>query len=135
MPQRSHAEELICQTRSRVTMTRVSVLSFLLQQSRPFTHSEIESQMGTIDSVTLYRVLDWLVERELVHRVGGDDQTWRFRAGSGHASHEHAHFQCLQCSEITCFDDIKLPRNISIPAGFSKQQADFFIKGICPQCS
>jgi Fur family ferric uptake transcriptional regulator len=137
MSYQSQAEELIKKTQSRVTTARVRVLAFLLQQSRSFTHHEIEHKLGNkdpIDSVTLYRVLEWLVERELIHKIAGDDQVWRFSAGSAHASHEHAHFQCSKCTTVTCFNEIKLPRNISLPAGFSGQEVNFLIKGLCPQC-
>jgi Fur family ferric uptake transcriptional regulator len=137
MSYHSQAEALIKETQSRVTAARVRVLAFLLKYSRSFTHNEIEQELGIkepIDSVTLYRVLDWLAERELIHKVAGADQVWRFSAGSAHASHEHAHFQCSKCATITCFNKVKLPRNISLPPGFSSQEVNFLIKGICPQC-
>lgn len=134
----SHAESLIRKTKARVTGTRVKVLDLLLSQARTFTHHEIGQRFADsdpIDSVTLYRVLDWLTENNLVHRVAGPDQVWHFSAGGGHASHEHAHFQCTKCDMFTCFNDVKLPRKISLPAGFQSQEVDFLIKGICPQCS
>lgn len=132
-----HAETLIRNTHARVTTTRVKVLDFLLGQSEPLTHHDIQlrlSQDSDIDSVTLYRVLDWLTSNELVHRIGGADQVWRFSAGGGHQAHEHAHFQCTKCATLTCFTEIKLPAALALPEGFRGQEVDFLIKGLCPRC-
>jgi Fur family ferric uptake transcriptional regulator len=133
----TQAEALIRETAARVTAPRVRVLAFLLQQSRPFTHHEIVHLFGTkqaIDSVTLYRVLEWLVDANLIHKIAGDDQIWRFSAAKSPAVHEHAHFQCTKCAMIACFTEIKLPRNISLPAGYTCQEVNFMIKGLCPRC-
>ena|ERR1039457_764641 len=132
------AESLIRNTNARVTTARVQVLDFLLAHERSYTHHEIEQQLGStkpIDAVTLYRVLDWLTESGLVHRIVGDDQVWRFSAGGVQALHEHAHFQCTKCTVLTCIPEVKLPRKINLPAGFHSQEIDFLIKGTCPQCS
>jgi Fur family ferric uptake transcriptional regulator len=132
-----NAESLIRQTRARVTTTRVRVLEFLLAQTESLTHHEIQDRLGSdaVDPVTLYRVLDWLTENALVHRIGGADQVWRFSAGGGNEAHEHAHFQCTRCEKLTCFTEVKLPGNLPLPAGFHSQEVDFLIKGTCPGCS
>ncbi len=132
-----HSETLIRNTGARVTTSRVKVLDFLLGQTEPLTHHEIQQRLAEdsgIDSVTLYRVLDWLTENQLVHRIGGADQVWRFSAGGGHQSHEHAHFQCTKCATLTCFTDVKLPTALALPEGFRSQEVDFLIKGLCPRC-
>lgn len=132
-----HAESLIRNTNARVTKTRVKVLDFLMTQSRSLTHHEIQqalSQDSDIDSVTLYRVLEWLTENELVHRIAGADQVWRFSAGAGHQAHEHAHFQCTKCANVTCFNEVKLPTPVALPEGFSGDEVDYLIKGLCPRC-
>ena len=136
-PTTSVAETLIRKTSARVTVTRVRVLDFLLSHHESLTHHEIQQRLAAdaIDSVTLYRVLEWLVENGLVHRIAGADQVWRFSAGAGDHAHEHPHFQCTKCEKLTCFTELKLPQKIALPAGFQSQEIDFLIKGICPHCS
>jgi Fur family ferric uptake transcriptional regulator len=134
------AETQIRATGARVTRQRVLVLDFLLQQPKSLTHHEIQSHLARqahaeLDSVTLYRVLEWLTENELIHRIAGADQVWRFSAGAGHHAHEHAHFQCTRCEQVTCFTDVALPRKIKLPDGFQTHEIDFLIKGTCPNCS
>ena len=131
------AETLIRNTHARVTTSRVKVLDFLLGQTESLTHHDIQQRLAAdsgIDSVTLYRVLDWLTENQLVHRIGGADQVWRFSAGGGHQSHEHAHFQCTKCATLTCFTEVKLPAALALPEGFRSQEVDYLIKGLCPRC-
>jgi Fur family ferric uptake transcriptional regulator len=135
--QTSIAETQIRATGARVTRQRVLVLDFLLAQSKSLTHHEIQAHLAhaELDSVTLYRVLEWLTENELIHRIAGADQVWRFSGGAGHRAHEHAHFQCSNCEQVTCFTDVSLPRKIKLPDGFTAQEIDFLIKGLCPNCS
>lgn len=131
-----NAESLIRNTNARVTTTRVKVLDFLLAQTESLTHHEIQERLvrEAIDSVTLYRVLDWLTENALIHRIAGADQVWRFSAGGGNHAQQHAHFQCTKCDKLTCFTAVKLPREIALPEGFHTQEIEFLIKGLCPRC-
>jgi len=131
------AESLIRDTGARLTRPRTRVLMFLLKQNRPLTHHEIHAQLPgePFDTVTLYRVLEWLTANSLVHRIAGADQVWRFSTSGGNQDHEHAHFQCTSCESVTCFNDMPLPRRVKMPAGFTSQEVDFLIKGICPRCS
>ena len=138
--QTSIAETQIRATGARVTRQRVLVLDFLLTQQKSLTHHEIQAHLAKqeheeLDSVTLYRVLEWLTENELIHRIAGADQVWRFSAGAGHHAHEHAHFQCIKCEQVTCFTDVALPRKIKLPEGFQTQEIDFLIKGTCASCN
>jgi Fur family ferric uptake transcriptional regulator len=135
------AETLIRATGARLTRSRSRVLIFLIAQGRPLTHHEIHEQLPgePIDTVTLYRVLEWLTANELIHRIAGADQVWRFSSSTGgkpgRADHDHAHFQCTHCDSVTCFNDMPLPRRQKMPEGFTSQEIEFLIKGICPRCS
>ncbi|CAN7220458.1 Fur family transcriptional regulator [Pseudoduganella sp. LjRoot289] len=139
MPQTkvAQAEALIRETGARLTQPRTRVLSFLLKQNKAMTHHEIHDHLPgeALDAVTLYRVLEWLTENGIAHRIAGADQVWRFSAGSGQQNHEHAHFQCNKCDAVTCFNDVPLPARVKMPAGFVGEKVDFLIKGICPRCS
>jgi Fur family ferric uptake transcriptional regulator len=134
------AEALIRATGARLTRPRSRVLIFLLEQARPLTHHEIHDQLpgDAIDAVTLYRVLEWLTANNMIHRIAGADQVWRFSASSGakpgHQDHDHAHFQCTNCDSVTCFNDMPLPKRKKMPDGFTSQEVEFLIKGICPRC-
>lgn len=134
------AQQLLRDTGARVTRPRVRVLDFLLEKNAPLTHHEILEQLpgDAFDAVTLYRVLEWLTERAIVHRIAGADQVWRFSASAagetGNTRHEHAHFQCTRCDGVTCFTDVPVPQRVKMPDGFINHEVDVLIRGTCPQC-
>jgi Fur family ferric uptake transcriptional regulator len=136
-----HAESLIRATGARLTRPRMRVLTFLLEQARPLTHHDIQVQLPgeAIDVVTLYRVLEWLTETKIIHRIAGADHVWHFSAinglKNGCTDHQHAHFQCMRCDSVTCFEEMALPTCETMPEGFTNQEVDFLIRGICPRCS
>ena len=69
-------------TGARVTQPRVQVLATILGSDKALSHHEIEALLAgqSIDRVTVYRVLDWLVGQKLAHRISGQDRIWRFGA-------------------------------------------------------
>lgn len=107
----------------------------LLDSARALSHHELESALvaGTpVDRVTLYRVLDWLVEQGLAHRVAGLDRVWRFSiAHESHAS--HAHFQCNRCGKVICLGEAATNR-VPLPRGFRSEAVELTVKGRCAEC-
>lgn len=132
------AEDLIRHTGARVTAPRIEVLGTLLAAERALTHQELEQRVDrarNIDRVTIYRVLEWLTEHALAHRIAGDDRTWRFNAaGQGHDG-DHAHFQCNACSTVFCLEDFSPGPAIRLPRGFRSQQVELTVKGLCAKCT
>lgn len=132
------AEDLIRGTGARVTAPRIEVLATLLAAERALTHQELGQRVDRareIDRVTIYRVLEWLTEQALAHRIAGDDRTWRFNAvGQGHDG-DHAHFQCNACSTVFCLEDFSPGPAIRLPRGFRPQQVELTVKGLCAKCT
>ena len=102
------------------------------------THHEVERQVKrslSMDRVTVYRVLDWLVARGLAHRISGDDRIWRFNAADeGHARRQHAHFKCNDCGEVICLETAMAARTVPLPAGYRPQEVELTVKGLCAGC-
>ena len=122
----------------RATAARISVLNVLLSADHALTHSEIEHALddrdGEIERVTVYRVLEWLVEQELAHKVIGADRVWRFNA-QRHSVSRHAHFNCTHCGRVFCLENLSPVFALTLPPGFRMQKADVSLQGLCPQCS
>ncbi len=129
---------------SRSTRARVDVLATLLVAHQALSHHDVEERLGPgrrIDRVTLYRVLDWLVEQGLAHKLAGEDRVWRFsasatRAGGGAppGGHAHAHFHCVGCGKIVCLDEARMPV-MPVPSGYRLHDVDVTVKGYCDRCS
>ncbi len=138
------AQAIIVGRGARATRARVAVLTALLAAQEALTHHDIEQRLARghdVDRVTLYRVLDWLVEQGLAHKLAGDDRVWRFSAGGqrdtgggSRPGHAHAHFRCSECGKVVCLDEARLPA-IPLPDGFRGREVEVTIRGICDACT
>ena len=131
------ARERIRGTGARMTAPRVQVLAAMLAANRVLSHHEIEERLGSarLDRVTLYRVLDWLVEEGLAHRIAGADRVWRFSV-SGEAHESHAHFQCNRCGSVLCLDELSARKPVvHLPRGYRPERLELTVTGVCARCS
>ncbi len=63
------------------------------------------------------------------------DRAWHFRVNTQKNSlHQHAHFKCLECSDVICLDDVQVAYNMPLPAGYKSVQTELTVKGICARC-
>lgn len=124
----------------KVTRPRLRVLAVLSRATAALTHSELEEQLadspqGILDRVTLYRVLDSLVECGLAQRTLDARGVYRFLSSSVQARHAaHAHFHCQRCGGITCLEQMVVPV-AELPAGYSARQVDIEVRGVCAACA
>lgn len=125
----------LMQDRGGATPARISILTALLAAERPLTHQEIGARLKqrAMDRVTLYRVLDWLVQQGLAHRVVDADGVWHFAASVDQARLEHVHFHCHRCGQFYCLPDTPAP-GARLPRGFVAKEKDLVINGFCAGC-
>lgn len=151
------AETIITQAGLRPTKARLAVLKTITESSSALSHAEILERLAGLkefDRVTVYRVLDWLTENQLVHKISGDNRAWKFQlsqpndqvvSSKNHSAntklgmlgqnHHHAHLHCKICGQITCIHELEphFP-----PAALNKYQVDTIdinIRGVCLQCA
>jgi Fur family ferric uptake transcriptional regulator len=140
------ARDRVRSTGARVTGARVKVLAVLLRAGEALAHTELQRRLEhgdapeVLDRVTLYRVLDWLVEAGLAHRVSGPDRVWRFSAQPAtHAPHgHHGHFKCRHCERMFCMkESTTLARTVRamLPDGFSGDDVALTVTGLCAECA
>lgn len=132
------ARRLVKESGGRNTEARRNVLACLIAAGRALSHAEIEAQLANtdLDRVTLYRVLEWLVEQSLAHRVGGlsgFDRAMRFAFSRPERRSAHAHFQCVQCGTTMCLDDVAVPA-LPVPSGIELQGIELAAFGYCAPC-
>jgi len=133
------ARQLVKESGGRNTGARRNVLACLIAAGRALSHSEIEAQLADsdLDRVTLYRVLDWLVEHSLAHRVGGlsgFDRAMRFAFSRPERRTAHAHFQCVRCGTTMCLDEVAVPA-LAVPGGIQLQGIELAAYGYCEKCN
>lgn len=123
---------------TRNTTAKTAVLEIFGKAKIALSHTEIYKQIEDIcDRVTVYRILDRLVNEDIVHKIVDLDGTIKYAKCHHHAQrvhiHNHAHFSCEKCLEITCLENVK-PSYI-IPHNYKVNDINFTLSGICPNCS
>lgn len=129
---------MVRETGARTTRPRVEVLAVLLAAERALSHHEIEARINGasgIDRVTVYRVLDWLSEQGLAHRIAGADRVWRYNAAEHAHAASHAHFQCERCGTVICLEANAGKVRVRVPRGFVSRDVALTVKGWCADCA
>ena len=154
------AESIFKDADLKSTASRLAVVTVLTKNNFPLTHQGLLKQLADdFDRVTLYRVLDWLLQHHVIHRIAGEDRAWRFQLNASSAQttstndtkryssgtvpsskkmlnqHSHAHFECSECGKIFCLDDFQPKLSSSIPAQFTVDSIELNIKGKCAECN
>lgn len=147
------AERIFQQAGLKSTPSRLEVTAVLAKNNDPLTHQDILKQLPeSFDRVTLYRVLDWLLQNKVIHRIAGEDRAWRFHLNAPDSQniqysqrtalskkktlnqHSHAHFLCGNCGKVFCLDDVHPTLSNNMPADFVIDSIELNIKGQCANC-
>lgn len=131
------AEELLDRAGIKPTTNRVLVLRELIGTESPMSLIELETAIGTLDRSSVLRVLNLMLEHDVIHAFedGRGVSKYEICHGESHCSPDdmHAHFYCERCNRVFCFEDITAPQ-INIPAEFKIRSVNYMLKGVCPDC-
>jgi len=133
------------------TENRLLVLRALAGAERPLTPQELLAGQtgladrtgltdrtglaGRMNRVTLYRILELLVERGAVARHTAGERSFRYCLGQG--LHGHSHFHCTRCGITQCLDSRTLEPGLSrllssLP--MRVDMAEVTLGGVCESC-
>jgi len=123
-----------------VTPRRLLVLEVVGNSSYPLSPQEIFETVRrshSMNRVTLYRILDLLVEKELVERISSGDRTFRYGPAPSTNHPPHPHFFCTRCRSMECLRPEALPLDVrslqrTFPALIEK--VEIRLDGICSNC-
>ncbi len=122
------------------TAAREAVMQLLGDAGRPLSHQDILKKAtgkACLERVTVYRTLETLQRKGLLHRIQGTDGTWRFcmhrSESSGECAGNHIHFLCSQCGQMSCLPEQPLPW-VSAPAGAIIHSKQLVVHGLCAAC-
>lgn len=151
-----NAQDLIVQAGLKPTKARLAVLNTIAEANSALSHPEILERLSgqkEIDRVTVYRVLDWLTEHALIHKIAGagDKRAWKFqlsqprftsvtapKVASGmltNDKHHHAHLHCQVCGKVTCVHELEPQFPSKVLAQYQVTSIDINIKGVCADCA
>ena len=103
--------------------------------------ARLRDRRTPVGLATIYLALDTLVDAGFVRRTDVGDHVWRFESlaedGDGQRTgHEHAHFLCTGCGEVTCMPELelKLPRGGQVPQSVRSRSVEVQLRGLCDDC-
>ena len=112
------------------TKNRQRILRVIEEQEGVFCAADILAKVGNNQKVTVYRVIDFLVEFDCIHPVIQLDGHQYFELHPVDSHHHHA--VCEKCHTTTCVDCDYVER--SIP-GFNYVHHNVVLTGLCQVCS
>lgn len=122
------------------TPNRVAVLEIVDSSTSPLTAQEVFdtlSRTRAVNRVTVYRILELLVEKQLLERISAGDRVFRYGMGVKADQTDHPHFFCTQCGNMECLK----PRSVDFDMEtFSRtfpgevQKVEIRIDGVCKTC-
>jgi Fur family ferric uptake transcriptional regulator len=142
---KSELGDLLHEAGLRRTAVRVAVLRVLGRGGKPLSAPQVQAKLPrSIDKVTLYRTLNTLAAKNLLHRFRGDDRVWRYGNGDvqdnskGKTGHEHAHFVCDECGAMECLPGTptaaKGVKRSGVRRGYRVDYSEVLVHGACPDC-
>ena len=122
------------------TPHRLRVLEIIGNSPSPLSHQEIYRYLRDshpVNRVTIYRILDTLVERKLVVRISSGDRSFRYALATDADHSQHPHFYCSDCGHMGCLDEKIMSLDVTqlidtIPGLVSRIEVR--LDGICENC-
>jgi len=123
-----------------VTRNRLRVLKVIGSHNFPLSAGEIHKTLGrstSINRVTVYRILDLLVERGLVQRLSGGGRSFVYGLAPSDYHPAHPHFYCKRCGHLQCLKPQSLkvdtrPMEHTFPGLI--ENVEVRVDGVCQTC-
>ncbi len=121
---------------SRNTNAKSVIVDVLLQSDSALSHAEIQLRTnGICDRVTIYRVLERLINDDLIHKTVNLEGIVRYAHCNSiveNHSHNHVHFSCQKCNLVTCL--LTVVPKFTLPDNYQIKDVNFTVAGLCPNC-
>ncbi len=122
------------------TPNRLGVLEAIGAGSGPLRAQEVFATVNRatgLNRVTVYRILDLLVERGVVERISGGGRSFAYGLAPNENHPAHPHFRCRSCGVLQCMQPNSLKLDLrGVPRSFRGeiQAVEVRVDGICGRC-
>ncbi len=122
---------------ARTTTAKTEIQDLIFSSSVALSHSEIQKSLeGLCDRVTIYRVLERLMEEGVIHKIVNVDGIVKYagcHSCSEKHTHNHIHFSCQKCKSVTCLENVE--PSYKMPKNYKVSEMNFTLSGLCLQFS
>ena len=122
------------------TPNRLMLMKIVGDGAAPMSPQEIHDALkGTrrVNRVTVYRILDLLVENGLLERLSSGDRAFRYGLAPNANHRPHPHFFCRRCGAMECLaaDSLALDtRALERRYPGAIEKVEVRVDGICGNC-
>ena len=123
-----------------VTANRLLIMKVIGSNNYPLTVAEIlhtVERTQAINRVTVYRIVDLLVEKHLLERISAGGRAAYFGMAPNEHHPQHPHFLCMSCGVMNCLNPESLTvhsKNFQKTFPGSIQRIEIRVEGICNTC-
>jgi len=130
------AVDVLKRSNLKRTSCREGIIDVFMKTHGVLSEYEIRMRLpGNYDRSTFYRSFKTLLEHKVLQKIVIDNQLVMYGLDSSVTQiPEHAHFYCYKCHKVNCLDDFPL-QGFQVPAGYSAQETQVILKGICNACN
>lgn len=122
---------------TRNTIAKSKIITMLQSSEVALSHAEIEESIDIpVNRVTIYRILERLIEEGAIHKVVNTDGAMKYatcHSCSVTHHHNHIHFSCVECKAVTCLEGV-VP-SFKLPKQYEVIDVNFTLSGRCPNCT
>ena len=132
--------QLLRSTGLEATANRLLIMEVIGSNNSPLTSAEVlhtVERTRPINRVTVYRILDLLVEQHLLERISAGGRAAYFGMAPNEHHPQHPHFYCVNCGLINCLSPESLtihPENLQKTFPGRIQRIEIRVEGICHTC-
>ena len=133
-------EELLSGADLDATLNRVRVLEVIGNNSFPLSASDIYKilkRSSAINQVTVYRILDLLVDHRVVERISTGGRAFYYGLAPNDHHKPHPHFYCKNCGQMDCLSPESLfidTKSLWKTCPGQIDKVEVRIDGICKNC-
>ena len=133
-------EKLLAAAELEATANRLRVLEVVGNNPYPLSAGDIFKTLerdGSINRVTVYRILDLLVDHGVVERLSTGGRAAYFGLAPNDVHQPHPHFYCKRCVQMDCLKPKSVPVETEplwdhLPGRIDKVEVR--IDGVCQSC-
>ena len=122
------------------TPNRQRVLEVIGDSSRPLSAQQIFDTLSPTDNinrVTVYRILDLLLDKGLVSRISGGGRSFLYGPAPNENHPAHPHFYCKSCGNLECLNPLSLNVDLHhMQRSFTGliENVEVRVDGVCKNC-
>jgi Fur family ferric uptake transcriptional regulator len=119
------------------TAMRTLVYKALVDSGKALSLADLEQRFEKVERSTIFRTLKSFEDNFIVHAVDDGTGSVKYAVCDEDCTcnlHDlHVHFFCKRCGRTHCMKELTIP-NIKLPDGYTYENAQFIITGVCPRC-